>query len=402
MYRTRPLTENIYWTGGEDRRLALFENLFPIPRGVAYNSFLILDEKTALIDTVDSSITRQFLENIRQILQGRPLDYLIVNHMEPDHCANIEELALRFPNMKVVGNQKTLQLIRQFYDMDLTGRAITVRENDTLSLGKHNLRFYLAPMVHWPEVMMTFEETRKILFSADAFGSFGALNGHLFQDELRFEEEWLPDARRYYANIVGKYGPQVQTALNKLSGLGIKMICPLHGPVWRSNLAYLLEKYDRWSRYQPEEQSVAVFYGSMYGNTENAACLLASGLAERGIPHISVYDVSSAPVSLLIAEIFRCSHLVLACPTYNGGIYPAMLHVLQDMKALNIQNRTVGLIENGSWAPASGKAMQGMLAEMKGMALLDPVVTVTSSVREDSLKQLHRLCGSLAASLQTP
>lgn len=397
---TRNVTDAITWVGGNDRRLALFENLFPIPRGVSYNSYLISDEKTALVDTVDASISRQFLENIYAVLNEKPLDYLIVNHMEPDHCANIDELMLRFPQMKIVGNAKTFAFIRQFYTIDLEGRTITVKEGDSLSLGKHTLRFYFAPMVHWPEVMVTYEECEKVLFSADAFGSFGALNGNLFNDELSFDEDWLADARRYYGNIVGKYGPQVQAALKKLSGLDIQTICPLHGPVWRNNLAYLLDKYDRWSRYEAEEQSVAVFYASMYGDTENAAELLAAGLAEAGVQNIAVYDVSSTHVSVLISEIFRCSHLILASPTYNNGIYPAMANLIHDMKALNLQNRTVGLIENGSWAPVSGKLMRAELEEMKAMKILDPVVSIKSSVKEETKKALCQLKDAILSSLQ--
>ncbi len=399
MHCTRKLNDTIHWVGGSDRRLALFENLFPIPRGVSYNSYLIMDEKTALIDTVDSSISRQFLENIYHVLDGRPLDFLIVNHMEPDHCAGIEELLYRFPGLKIVGNTKTLTLIRQFYDMDLDGRTLIVAENDVLPLGSHTLRFYFAPMVHWPEVMMTYEESEKILFSADAFGSFGALNGNLFDDELDFDRDWIADARRYYSNIVGKYGPQVQAAMKKLSGLEIAMICPLHGPVWRSNIPYLLDKYTHWSKYEPEEKAVAIFYASMYGDTENAVNIFAGALAESGVKNISVYDVSSTHVSTLIAEVFRCSHLVLASPTYNNGIYPAMLNFLHDMKALNVQNRTVALIENGSWAPASGKLMRALLDEMKQMQVLDPVVTLKSALKEDSAAQLAELKDSLLQSL---
>ncbi len=401
MHCTRKLTDSVSWVGGCDRRLALFENLFPIPRGVAYNSYLIMDEKTALIDTVDSSISRQFIENILFVLDGRTLDYLVVNHMEPDHCSNIADLMLRFPNLKIVGNPKTFPLIQQFYNMELEGRTITVQENDTLSLGQHTLRFYFAPMVHWPEVMVTYEETEKLLFSADAFGSFGALNGALFNDEVDFDRDWLSDARRYYSNIVGKYGPQVQSALRKLSGLDIAMICPLHGPVWRSDLGYLLDKYDHWSRYEPEEHTVAIFYGSMYGDTENAVNLLAGGLVEAGVKNISVYDVSSTHVSTLIAEVFRCSHLVLASPTYNNGIYPAMLNFLHDMKALNLQNRTVALIQNGSWVPASGNQMKALLSEMKGMQLLDPIVTIKSSPNGQTITSLDQLKQNILSSLST-
>ena len=399
MYCTRKVAEDIYWIGGSDRRLALFENLFPIPRGVAYNSYLIMDEKTVVMDTVDASITRQFIENIAHVLQGRPLDYLVVNHMEPDHCANIEELLVRYPEMKIVGNAKTHNMIRQFYDADLEGKTITVKEGDTLALGKRTLHFFFAPMVHWPEVMVSWEETDKILFSADAFGSFGALNGNIFNDELNFDRDWLADARRYYTNIVGKYGPQVQNALKKLSALEIQMICPLHGPIWRSDLGYLLDKYDKWSRYEPEDKAVAIMYASMYGNTENAANVLAAELAEAGVKNIAVYDVSNTHISELIAEVFRCSHLVLASPTYNNGIYPAMLNFLHDMKALNVQNRTVALMENGSWAPSSAKQVRALLDEMKGMEILEPVVTVKSALKEDSMNSLRELADTLVKSL---
>lgn len=400
MYCTRNITDDIFWVGGSDRRLALFENLFPIPRGVSYNSYLIMDEKTALVDTVDSSITRQFLENVYHVLNGRPLDYLIVNHMEPDHCANIDELMLRFPDLKVVGNTKTLAFISQFYDLDLEGRTVTVKEGDTLPLGAHTLQFFLAPMIHWPEVMVTYEQKEKILFSADAFGSFGAINGNLFNDEINFDRDWLSDARRYYTNIVGKYGPQVQAALKKLSGLEINMICPLHGPVWRSDLGYLLEKYGKWSTYEPEDKAVALFYGSMYGDTENAVNILASMLAEAGVKDIAVYDVSSTHVSTLIAETFRCSHIVLAAPTYNMGIYPAMQNFLHDMKALNVQNRTAAIIENGSWAPVSGKLMREALGEMKNMRILEPALTVKSAVKSGNLESLSALKDALLDSMK--
>lgn len=401
MYCTRKLTDSVVWVGGNDRRLALFENLFPIPRGVSYNAYLILDEKTALIDTVDSSISQQFFENVSHALSGRQLDYLIVNHMEPDHCANIQDLALRYPNLKIVGNAKTMALIGQFYHMDLEGRTIIVKENDTLSLGAHTLRFYFSPMVHWPEVMMTYEEKEKLLFSADAFGSFGALNGNIFNDEVAFDRDWLADARRYYTNIVGKYGPQVQAAIKKLAGVDLQMVCPLHGPIWRSNLDYLLDKYDHWSRYEPEESRIVLLYGSMYGDTENAVNILASSLAESGVKDIAVYDVSSVHVSTLIAEIFRSSHIILAAPTYNAGIYPAMLNLLHDMKALNLRNRTVGLIENGSWAPSCAKQMAALLDEMKNMQILEPVVTVKSAMKEDTLSQLNKLKDAILSSLNS-
>lgn len=399
MVYTRNVSNSVVWVGGSDRRLALFENLFPIPRGVSYNSYMILDEKTALLDTVDSSIALQFIENVRATLGDRPLDYLIVNHMEPDHCATIEMLLPYYPNLKIVGNQKTFQMIQQFYDFDVDKHALVVKEGDALELGEHTLRFYTAPMVHWPEVMVSYEEKEKILFSADAFGTFGAVDGALFDDEVNFDKDWLVDARRYYGNIVGKYGPQVQAALKKLSGLDIATICPLHGPVWRSDLGYLLNKYDLWSRYEPEEKAVAICYASMYGNTENAANLLANSLAEAGVKNIAMHDVSSTHVSDLIAEVFRCSHLVLAAPTYNNGIYPAMYNFLHDMEALQLRNRTVGLIQNGTWNPASGKLMRAELESMKDMRILEPVVTLKSSLKADSKEQLEALKDAIVASL---
>lgn len=400
MYCVKQLNKDLYWVGGNDRRLALFENVFPIPRGVSYNAYLVLDEKTVLLDTVDRSVSGIFFENLEHVLNGRKLDYLIVNHMEPDHCATIEMLLPYYPNLKIVGNAKTFQMIRQFYDFDVDSHALVVKEGDALELGQHTLRFYTAPMVHWPEVMVSYEESEKVLFSADAFGTFGAVDGALFNDEVDFDKDWLEDARRYYSNIVGKYGAQVQAALKKLGGLDIATICPLHGPVWRSDLGYLLGKYDLWSRYEPEDKAVAICYASMYGNTENAANLLANGLAEAGVKNIAVYDVSSTHVSTLISEVFRCSHIVLACPTYNNSIYPAMYNFIHDMEALLVQNRTVGIIQNGTWNPASGKLIQAELESMKNITLLEPVVTVKSSLKEDSKAQLDALKDAIVESLK--
>lgn len=402
MYCTRKIVENIYWVGGDDRRLALFENLFPIPRGVSYNSYLIMDKKTALMDTVDSSITRQFIENIKHVLDGRELDYLIVNHMEPDHCSNIEELARLYPSMQIVCNVKTVKMIQQFYQMNCEDRIYEVKEKDELCLGEHTLQFFMAPMVHWPEVMVTYEQKEKILFSADGFGTFGAVGGNLFNDEVSFDRDWLDDARRYYTNIVGKYGPQVQALLKKASALEINVICPLHGPVWRSDLGYFLSKYDKWSRYEPEDQAVVIMYASMYGNTENAANVLAVSLAEEGVKGIKVYDVSSTHVSALIAEAFRCSHIILAAPTYNGGLYPPMEALLMDMKALSLRNRTIGIIDNGSWAPTAGKAIRKLVEEMKDMNILDGTVSIKSAVDGEERKEIQNLKENIMLSLQLP
>lgn len=399
LYCTRKVTDTIWWVGGNDRRLALFENLFPIPRGVSYNSYVIMDEKTALMDTTDPSITSLFLANVAHTLNGRKLDYLIINHMEPDHCSNIEEIMHRYPETTLVCNAKTLQMIGQFYDLDLTERTMIIKEGDTLSLGSHTLHFVAAPMVHWPEVMMVYEDSEKILFSADGFGSFGALNGNLFNDEINFDRDWLDDARRYYTNIVGKYGAQVQAVLKKASGLDIQMICPLHGPIWRNNLAYILDKYVKWSTYEPEDKAVAIMYGSMYGNTERAADILATALSTAGVKDVRVYDISNTDVSELISEAFRCSHIVIASPTYNGGLYPVVESLLNDMKALNLQNRTFALIENGTWAATSNKHMRAIVETMKNMTILDTTVTVKSSVKEAQIEALQQLAKEIVDSL---
>ena len=399
MHCFRKVTNDLYWVGGSDRRLELFENLFPIPRGVSYNSYLLLDEKTVLFDTVDNSIGRQFLDNITALLNGRALDYLVVNHMEPVHCSMIADLMLRYPDMQIIGNAKTFPMIRQFYALDLDSKTIAVKEGDTFSSGTHTFRFLMAPMVHWPEVMLTYDETDKVLFSADAFGTFGALNGAIFNDEIDFDRDWLDDARRYYTNIVGKYGMQVQNVLKKASALDIQFICPLHGPIWRNNLAYLLEKYDIWSSYRPEVKGVMIAYASMYGNTENLANVLACKLADAGITNLTVHDVSRSDVSELIADSFKYSHIVLASPTYNGGVYPAMSNLLEDMNALGIKNRTVAVLGNGTWAPTSAKLMEARLAEMKGMTLLTENFAVKSALQDDQLEDLDELCAKITETL---
>lgn len=399
MYCTKKIYEDLYWVGGNDRRLALFENIYPISRGVSYNSYVLLDEQTVLLDTVDRAINDLFFENLEHVLAGRTLDYVIVNHMEPDHCASLAELVLRYPEIKIVCNAKTLGIIRQFYRFDADSRALIVKEGDTLSTGKHTLTFVMAPMVHWPEVMVTYDTTDKTLFSADAFGTFGALNGNLFADEVNFETEWLDDARRYYTNIVGKYGPQVQALLKKAAGLEIRMICPLHGPIWRENIGWFLDKYQHWSSYTPEDQSVVIAAGSVYGNTMNAAEILAGMLADRGIKNIKLYDVSNTHPSVLVSEAFRCSHLVFAGSTYNNGIFTPMETVLLDLASHNLQNRTVALIENGTWAPVSGKLMRELVEKMKKTQILEPSITLRSSLKEEQLSALEALADAIAQSL---
>ena len=399
MQSIRKVTEDILWVGCNDRRITLFENLFPVPKGVSYNSYLILDEKVTLMDTVDASATEQFFENLEAGLQGRSIDYLVVHHMEPDHAANIKLLLEKYPEIQVVASAKALQMIGQFFDLDLSGRSMEVKEGDTLSTGSHTFHFVAAPMVHWPEVLVSYDEKEKILFSADAFGTFGALNGTIFNDEVDFEREYLADARRYYANIVGKYGMQVQGLLKKAAGLNIQMICPLHGPIWRTDLGWFIDKYDKWSRYEPEEKAVVVLYGSIYGHTEQAVNALTCALAEKGARNIAVYDVSRTHVSDLIGEIFRASHLVIACPTYNGGIYPPMENLLTDMKALSVQKRTVALMENGTWAAASGRQILKRLEEMKEMLVLEEQLSLKSALKPERAGDLERFAGQIMETL---
>ena len=399
MHSTRKVKDDLIYVGGSDRRLSRFENLFPIPRGVSYNSYVLLDEKTVLFDTVDDSIGRQFTENVLYALGGRELDYLVVQHMEPDHCSLIDEMLRRYPQAKIVCSARAVGMLSQFYALDVKDRALVVAEGDKLSTGRHTLHFMMAPMVHWPEVMVTYDEPDKILFSADAFGTFGALAGNLFDDELQLDSMWMADTRRYYSNIVGKYGPQVVDVLKKAAALDIEMICPLHGPVWRGNLPVLLEKYQKWSTYEPEEQGVMIAYATMYGNTENAAQVLAGLLAERGVHNIAMYDVSGTDVSELVAESFRCSHLVLAAPTYNGGLHPRMEGYLADLKALGLQNRTAALLENGTWAPVSAKHMRTMLESMKNMTVLEQPVSIRSALADGQRASLEALADVLASQI---
>lgn len=399
MYCVQAITSDLWYLGASDRRLDLFENVYPIPRGTSYNAYLVLDENTVLLDTVDKAAGEQFQENLEHCLQGRPLDYVVVNHMEPDHCATLCEVLRRWPEAMVVGNAKTLAMIEQFFCVDVAGRSLTVKEGDTLNTGRHTFRFLMAAMVHWPEVMVTYDETDKILFSADAFGTFGALSGNIFADQMHFERDWLPDARRYYTNIVGKYGAQVQALLKKAAGVEIGMLCPLHGPVWRKDIAWFLDKYQKWSTYTPEERAVAIFCGSVYGHTENAASILANRLAERGVEDIVLYDVSHTDVSELVGEAFRCSHLVFASSTYNNGIFTPMENLLTDLKAHNLQNRTVALLENGSWGPQAGKLMGEILSGMKNMRVLEGTVTMKSSVKESQREALEALADTLAAEI---
>ena len=388
MYCVKKITEDMYWIGASDRRLELFENVYPIPKGVSYNSYVILDEKTVLLDTVDHSVCSQFLENLEHVLDGRTLDYIIVNHMEPDHCASLAEVVIRYPEVKFVGNAKTFTMMKQFFDFDVDNRAVVIKEGDTISTGKHTLAFAMIPMVHWPEAMVTYDAYDKVLYSADAFGTFGALNGNIFADELNFEAEWLEEARRYLTNIVGKYGAQVQSALKKAAALDIEMICPLHGPVWRENLGWFIDKYQKWSTYTPEDHAVLIVYASIYGNTESAVNVLAGKISDAGEKNIAMYDVSKTDPSYILAEAFRCDRIVFACPTYNAGLFPKMETLLSELKAHNFQNRKVAVIENGTWAISAGKQMKDILSQMKNMEIYEGAAAVKSSLKEENLSQL--------------
>ena len=397
MHCTRKINDMMYYVGSSDRRLALFENAYPIPRGVSYNSYLALDDKTVLLDTADKSVSQVFFENIDYLLGNRSLDYVIVNHMEPDHAATLGDLILRHPEVKIVANTKTVAMIKQFFSFDVDSRLVPVKEGDTLNTGKLTFTFTMTPMVHWPEVMMTYEVTTKTLFSADAFGTFGALSGNLYADQYDFPGEWLDDARRYYTNIVGKYGIQVQMALKKAAALDIAMICPLHGPIWRKDLGWFIDKYSKWSSYAPEEKGVLILYGTVYGNTGNAADILANMLSEKGVGTIKEIDVSKAHPSEVVSEAFRFSHIVFASATYNAGIFTPMEIAVTDIKLHNLQNRKCAVFENGTWAPSAAPKIREILATMKNMEVVDKSLLVKSSVSDENLKELEEIATALAA-----
>ena len=398
MYNYRKIQDDLFWVGANDRRLAMFEGVYSVPDGVSYNSYVLLDEKTVLFDTVDKAVAKVFFENVAAVLNGRDLDYVFVHHMEPDHSAVLEDLVLRYPDVKIVCNAATRTMIKQFFDFDLDCRWVEAKEGEVFSTGRHNFCFVKAPMVHWPEVMVSYDTTDGILFSADAFGTFGALNGALFADEVDFDRDYLDEARRYYTNIVGKYGQQVTTLLTKAAMLDIKMVCPLHGFVWRKNIGYFIDKYLHWASYTPEETGVMIAYASVYGNTENAVEILAVKLREKGIK-TRIFDVSVTPASDIVAAAFRYSHLVFASTTYNAGIFVCMEALLSDLVAHNLQNRTVALLENGSWAPTSGNLMRNMLSKCKDMNILDTGLTIRSALKENQIPQVEAVADALAATI---
>lgn len=400
MYCTRKVLDDLIWVGADDRRLACFEGVYGVPDGVSYNSYVMLDEKTAIFDTVDKAVYQTYFENISHALDGRKPDYLVISHMEPDHAYTIEALLAHYPDIKLVCNSKIETMLKNFFrGVDFSGRLHIVKEGDVLELGRHRISFVMAPMVHWPEVMMSYDLTDKILLSADAFGTFGALNGRLFADEADFFAENLDEARRYYTNIVGKYGPQVQAVLKKAAALEISYVCPLHGFVWRKDFGRFLEKYLLWSSYTPEENSVLLAYASVYGHTENAANILAAKLVERGVK-VRMYDTSVTPASYILSDAFRCGHLVFAATTYNAGIFVTMENLLHDIANHNLQNRRIAVMENGSWAPTSGKQMRDILGTLKNCEFIGENITIRSSLAEDQLPALDALADEIAADIK--
>ena len=401
MHCTKKITSDLVWVGADDRRLAFFEGVYGVPEGVSYNSYLLLDEKTVLFDTVDKAVAHNFFENVAYALGGRKLDYLVVHHMEPDHAATIEDIALRYPEATIVCNAKIKDMLSRFFPTDLSGRVKQVKEGDTLSTGRHNLTFVMAPMVHWPEVMMSYDSTDGILFSADAFGSFGALNGRIFADEVDFMHDCIDEARRYYTNIVGKYGMQVQAVLKKAAGLDIKLVCPLHSFVWRQGFGDFLEKYVKWATYEPEEKGVLIAYASVYGHTENAANILAAKLCDRGVK-VKMYDTSVTAPSFILSDAFKYSHLVFAATTYNAGIFSTMSQLLHEIAEHNLQNRKIALIENGSWAPTSGGLMRKLLEGLKGTEFIGDTLTLKSALTEGQLADLDVLADAIAESVLPP
>ena len=401
MHCVKQITSDMYWVGGSDRRLALFENVYPIPTGVSYNAYLVLDEQTVLFDTVDRAVSEVFFENIAHVLGGRKLDYVVVNHMEPDHAATLQELTLRYPDVQIVTSAKALQMIRNYFTFDTAGIR-TVKEGDTLCTGRHTYAFVMAPMVHWPEVMVSYDTTDKILYSADAFGTFGALNGNIFADEVNFETEYLAEARRYYTNIVGKYGTQVQALLKKAAAIDIQMIAPLHGPVWRKHIDWFVEKYQKWSTYTPEDDGVMIAYASVYGHTENLANIIASKLADAGVRNVKMYDVSVTHPSYIVSEAFRVSHIVFASTTYNAGIFVNMENALHDIVAHNLQKRTIAVVENGSWAATSGGLMRELLGKLKNCTILEEGVSIKSALKPEQMDDVDALVNAIVSTLPKP
>ena len=382
------ITDTVKYVGVDDKTLDLFESQYVIPNGVSYNSYVILDEKVTVMDTVDARATEEWLANLEEVLDGREVGYLVVSPMEPDHASNVQNLIEKYPSMQVVGNAKTFNLVSQFFNVDLEGRKVLVKEGDTLNIGSHTLQFFMAPMVHWPEVMVTYEQSEKILFSADGFGKFGALDT---------DEDWACEARRYYFNIVGKYGMQVQNLLKKASALDIEMICPLHGPILKENLAYYIDKYNTWSSYEPEEEGVLVAYASIHGNTAAAAKKMVEILGEKGAKKVAVMDLSRDDMSEAIEDAFKYDKLVVAAATYDNGVFPCMENFLTHLKAKNFQKRKVAIMENGSWAPTAARQMKAVFESMKDITICDTVVTIKSVMNDDTVEVMEKMADELMA-----
>ena len=382
------VSDSVKYIGVDDTDIDLFESQYPVPDGVSYNSYVILDDKIAVMDTVDERKTDEWFSNLTEVLEDRYPDYLVISHLEPDHSSNIERLAVRYPDMKLVGNAKTFQMLPQFFDMDFSERSIVVKEGEELSLGTHKLVFYMAPMVHWPEVMVTYEATEKILFSADGFGKFGAI-------ELTKDKDWACEARRYYFNIVGKYGGPVQQLLKKAAGLDINMICPLHGPVLKDNLGYYIGLYDTWSRYEPENKGVLIAYASIHGNTAKAAHELADMLKKAGEDKVVVSDLSREDMAEVIEDAFRYDRMILCAASYDGGVFPCMQDFLLHLQSKAYQNRTVGMVENGSWAPCAARVMRNIVDTFKNITVVEPVVTIKSTVKESDKAALSSLAQAI-------
>ena len=381
------ISNDIKYIGVDDKTLDLFESQYILPNGVSYNSYLIKDEKNVVMDTVDKRASEEWLENLEKNLNGGKVDYLVISHLEPDHAGNIGYLAKKYPQMKLIGNAKTFQMLVQFFSIEnLEERKVVVKEGDEINLGKHTLQFFMAPMVHWPEVMVTYEKTEKILFTADGFGKFGALDT---------EEEWACEARRYYFNIVGKYGMQVQALLKKAATLDIKMICPLHGPILKENLEYYINKYDIWSSYKPEEEGVFIAYVSMYGYTKQAVEKLVEILKEKGVEKISITDLSRDDMAEAVEDAFKYDKMILAAPSYNAGVFPPMQQFLHHLQSKNYQNRKIGIIENGSWAPSAAKTMKEIISKMKNIEICEPTVTIISKMNENNITELEKLANNL-------
>ena len=395
MYNVRKINDSYFYIGCNDRRIALFESVYPVPEGVSYNSYFLNDEKTVLFDTVDKCYSGQFFDNLEYVLDKKKLDYFVINHIEPDHSALIKDVIEKYPNVKIVCNQKLKQMLYQFFefDIDIENNFYIVKENDTLSTGKHNFTFVMAPMVHWPEVMVTYDNTDKILFSADAFGSFGAIDGNLFDEETVLN---IDEYRRYYTNIVGKYGPQVLSLLNKAKTLDIKMICPLHGVILKKEISALIDKYLHWAAYEPEIKSVLVVYSSVYGGTQNTSDILASKLAENGIKNIKTYDISHSVSSVVLSQAFKYSHIVLATTTYNNEIFVSMDNFTNDLVKHNLINRTFAIIENGSWACNCGDSLKTKLEKLKNTKILENKISVKSALKKSQIAEIEQLTKSIA------